>query len=131
MEPTWQPSPYPYLISVRGGEPVPARKEGRFYHCAYQAALGLVWAPQDVRVLEHDPNRDFYVEVRDAYLAEHPEARAQLLPKPESPNATVPEVPRKAEQPPLWEQVPDHPGGRRSPEGVHSRSSAPRHAPRY
>jgi len=68
------PSRYPYLISVRGGRPRPARRDGSYYVCAYPTHLGLWWAPRDVKVLDYDPHRDFYQELRAAYLAAHPEA---------------------------------------------------------
>lgn len=60
---------YPYLISVRGGRPVPARKDGHYYVCAYPVFLGLWWSPREVRVLEYDPHRDFYREQRQAQEA--------------------------------------------------------------
>lgn len=60
---------YPYLVSVRGGRPVPARKEGHYHVCAYPVFLGLWWSPREVRVLEHDPHRDFYREQRQAQEA--------------------------------------------------------------
>ena len=66
MESYETPSRYPYLISIRGGRPVPARKEGHYYVCAYQVFLGLWWSPREVRILEHDPHRDFYREQRQA-----------------------------------------------------------------
>lgn len=52
------PSRYPYLISVRGGRPVPARKDGSYNVCAYQTFLGLWWSPREVTVLDYDPHRD-------------------------------------------------------------------------
>ena len=66
MESDERPSRYPYLISVRGGRPVPARKDGHYYVCAYQVFLGLWWSPREVKVLEYDPHRDFYREQRQA-----------------------------------------------------------------
>lgn len=74
MESNETPSRYPYLISVRGGRPRPARRDGSYYVCAYPTHLGLWWAPRDVKVLNYDPHRDFYQELRAAYLAAHPEA---------------------------------------------------------
>ena len=68
------PSRYPYLISVRGGRPVPARKDGSFYVCAYETFLGLWWSRREVTVLDYDPHRDFNREQRHAYLDAHPEA---------------------------------------------------------
>ena len=59
-------SRYPYLISVRGGRPVPAYRDGPSYVCAYQTSLGLWWRPAEVTVLQHDPHRDFYQEHRQA-----------------------------------------------------------------
>ena len=66
MESDEMPSRYPYLISVRGGRPVPARKDGHYYVCAYQVFLGLWWSPREVKVLEYDPHHDFYREQRQA-----------------------------------------------------------------
>ncbi len=66
MESDETPSRYSYLISVRGGHPVPARKDGHYYVCAYQVFLGLWWSPREVRVLDYDPHRDFYLEQRQA-----------------------------------------------------------------
>ena len=51
MESDETPNRYPYLISVRGGRPVPARKDGDYYVCAYPVFLGLWWSPREVRVL--------------------------------------------------------------------------------
>ncbi len=70
------PVRYPYLISVRGGRPVPARKDGHFYVCAYETFLGLWWSPREVRVLEHDPQRDFYRQERQALLDAHSSTEA-------------------------------------------------------
>ena len=69
MQPEETLSRYPFLISVRRSRPVPARKEGYYYVCAYEVFLGLWWPPREVTVLEHDPHRDFYreqIEARDA-----------------------------------------------------------------
>lgn len=62
------PVKYPYLIRVRHGRPVPARKDGPYYVCAYETFLGLWWSPREVTVLEYDPHRDFYREQRQAKL---------------------------------------------------------------
>jgi hypothetical protein len=43
---------YPFLVSVRGSQPVPARKEGRYFWLRHQVCLGIVWGPSDVTVLE-------------------------------------------------------------------------------
>lgn len=68
----WEsPSRYPYLISVRGGRPVPARKDGRYYVTAYQTWLGIWWPPAEVTVLQYDPHRDFFQEIRRAYEEAH------------------------------------------------------------
>ncbi len=74
------PSRYPYLISVRGGGPRPARRDGTYYVCAYPTHHGLWWAPRDVTVLDYDPHRDFLGELRAAWLATHPEAAAPVDP---------------------------------------------------
>lgn len=63
------PVKYPYLIRVRHGRPVPARKDGPYYVCAYETFLGLWWSPREVTVLEYDPHRDFYREQRQARLS--------------------------------------------------------------
>lgn len=116
------PSRYPYLISVRGGRPVPARKDGSFYVCAYETFLGLWWSRREVTELEYDPHRDFYREQRQAYLDAHPEAAkapataAHPTPvKPEPTPAASPDLTDEA--PVLWERVssrrwpaPRHPG---------------------
>jgi hypothetical protein len=43
---------YPFLVSVRGSQPVPARKEGGYFWLRHQVCLGIVWGPGDVTVLE-------------------------------------------------------------------------------
>ena len=94
MESDEQPSRYPYLISVRGGRPIPAHKDGSSYLCAYQTQLGLWWAARDVRVLEYDPHRDFYREMRQAYIAAHPASPTTAdTPAPAAP-ATDDDTPR-------------------------------------
>lgn len=99
------PSRYPYLISVRGGRPVAARKDGSYYVCAYETQLGLWWPRREVRVLEYDPHRDFYREQRQAYLDAHPEAAQR--------QAAAPESTTKA--PALWERVAHRPVSRPAP----------------
>ena len=93
----------PYLIRVRHGRPVPARKDGHYYVCAYPVFLGLWWSPREVRVLEHDPHRDFYREQRQAQEAINgdtaPDAR---------PVASTDTVTTKADASadvPAWERV--------------------------
>lgn len=114
------PSRYPYLISVRGGRPVPARKDGSFYVCAYQTFLGLWWPPREVQVLEYDPHRDFYREQRQAYLDAHPEeSNSQATPTPPAPAQTEPTPaasPDLTDDPPaLWERVASRPVARPTP----------------
>ena len=99
MEPNDQPSPYPYLISVRGSRPVAARRDGSYYVCAYQVQLGLWWAARDVTVLEYDPSRNFYREQRQAYLASHPEAVTDpiaIAPHEASPEVAGPATPESS-----------------------------------
>jgi hypothetical protein len=43
---------YPLLVSVRGSQPVPARKEGGYFWLRHQVCLGIVWGPGDVTVVE-------------------------------------------------------------------------------
>ena len=108
------PSRYPYLISVRGGRPVPARKDGSYYVCAYQTFLGLWWPPREVQVLEYDPHRDFYREQRQAYLDDHPEESSSQA-APTAPAQTLTEPTPAAspdltdEAPALWERVASRP----------------------
>lgn len=114
------PSRYPYLISVRGGRPVAARRDGSYYVCAYETQLGLWWPRREVRVLEYDPHRDFYREQRRAYLDAHPEAA-------KAPAKTANTTPEQQEQPPaafpdltdeapvLWERVSSRPVARPAP----------------
>lgn len=97
------PSRYPYLISVRGGRPVPARRDGSYYVCAYQTFLGLWWPPREVRVLEYDPHRDFYREQRQAQQADKPDATDAVAPVAGSPAAAV--GPDANGDTPVWERV--------------------------
>lgn len=114
------PSRYPYLISVRGGCPVAARKDGSYYVCAYETQLGLWWPRREVRVLEYDPHRDFYREQRQAYLAAHPEAAhhqaaaAVVPPEEEDPPAAAAAA-SGIEAPALWERVAQLPASRPAP----------------
>lgn len=108
------PSRYPYLISVRGGRPVPARKDGSFYVCAYETFLGLWWSRREVTVLEYDPHRDFYREQRQAYLDAHPEAAnypaAAPITTPVQPEPTPAASTDLTDDPPaLWERVASRP----------------------
>jgi len=114
------PSRYPYLISVRGGRPVPARKDGSFYVCPYETFLGLWWSRREVTVLEYDPHRDFYREQRQAYLDAHPEAANDPAAapiatpvQPESKSTASPDLTDEA--PALWERVPSRPVARPAP----------------
>lgn len=104
------PSRYPYLISVRGGRPVPARKDGSFYVCAYETLLGLWWSRREVTVLEYDPHRDFYREQRQAYLNAHPEAAKAPAKTANTPPEQQEQFPAASsdltdEAPVLWERV--------------------------
>jgi len=109
MESDETPSRYPYLISVRGGRPVPARKDGPYYVCAYQVFLGLWWAPREVRVLEYDPHRDFYREQRQAKEAAQRDSAPDAEPVASKATTATPEAATDA---PVWERV-DSPGPRR------------------
>ena len=103
MESYETPVRYPYLISVRGGRPVPARKDGHYYVCAYQVFLGLWWSPREVRVLEYDPHRDFYREQRQAK-----EAAASGTSQDAGTSAskgTTPAEPDTGVDAPMWERV--------------------------
>jgi len=98
------PSQYPYLISVRGGRPVPARRDGHYYVCAWVTFLGLWWGRRDVEVLQHDPQRDFYREYlqqRQAAKAAEPQ-RAAPDPDPPAPptNQQSPTQPERRAVPP-------------------------------
>lgn len=110
MESDETPSRYPYLISVRGGRPVPARKDGHYYVCAYQVFLGLWWSPREVKVLAYDPHRDFY---REQSLAKEAAARgtAPVAGTAASKDTTTAE-PDTDGNAPMWERV-DSPGPRR------------------
>jgi hypothetical protein len=114
------PSRYPYLISVRGGRPVAARKDGSYYVCAYETQLGLWWPRREVRVLEYDPHRDFYREQRQAYLDAHPEAahhqaaEAVVPPEEEDPPAAAAAA-SGIEASALWERVAQQPVPRPAP----------------
>jgi hypothetical protein len=43
---------YPFLVSVRGSQPVLARKEGHYFWLRHEVCLGIVWGPSDVTVLK-------------------------------------------------------------------------------
>jgi hypothetical protein len=43
---------YPFLVSVRGSPPAPARKEDGYFWLRHEMHLGIVWGPRDVTVLE-------------------------------------------------------------------------------
>ena len=109
MESDETPGRYPYLISVRGGRPVPARKDGHYYVCAYQVSLGLWWAPREVRVLEYDPHRDFFREQRQAKEAAQRDSAPYA--GPAASEGLDPAKPDAAAAP-VWERV-DSPGPRR------------------
>lgn len=125
------PSRYPYLISVRGGRPVPARKDGRYYVCAYQTFLGLWWPPREVAVLAYDPHRDFYREQRQAQL----DAHATTPDAPAVDRSPAVDAPRPAAATP--EQEPEvgttEPGSARTVvwERVNTRPAAGRPAPTW
>lgn len=110
-------SRYPYLISVRGGRPVPAHRDGHYYICAYQTFLGLCWPPREVTVLTYDPHRDFYREQRQAQLDAHPEESTDPAP----PLAGEPSQPpgesagSREEGPAVWERVETRPVPRPAP----------------
>lgn len=127
MESDEQPSRYPYLISVRGGRPIPAHKDGSSYLCAYQTQLGLWWAARDVRVLEYDPHRDFYREMRQAYLAAHPASPTTAdTPAPDASTPTAASaVPDAAAG---WEQVASRPVRPPAPVIGSTTPTAPRRA---
>lgn len=123
MQPDETPSRYPYLISVRGGRPVPARRDGTYYVCAYETFLGLWWPPREVRVLEHDPHRDFYREQRQAQQAEQSDEKDAGAPVADRPAAAV--GPDANGDTPVWERV-ESPSPR--PPAPPTASSTP-HAP--
>jgi hypothetical protein len=130
MESDEQTSPYPYLISVRGGRPIAARRDGSYYVCAYETQFGLWWAARDVRVLEHDPHRDFYREQRQAYLAAHPEnTTAPVTPAQDAATsgAATPVPDDTPSDPPGWERVDTLPSDCPSPPAT-PKPAAPRHA---
>lgn len=112
-------SRYPYLISVRGGRPVAARRDGSYYVCAYETQLGLWWPRREVRVLEHDPHRDFYREQRQAYLDAHPEAAhsptASTVAPSEGPNPPPASDGLAEEALTVWERVAPQPLTRPAP----------------
>ncbi len=124
MDSNETPSRYPYLISVRGGRPVPARKEGRSFVCAYQVFLGLWWSPREVRVLEYDPHRDFYREQRQAKEAAQRDAPPGAGPSASEATATLDAATDDA---PVWERV-DSPSPRRPSPPAGSTRYAPRRA---
>ena len=124
MDSNETPSRYRYLISVRGGRPVPARKDGHYYVCAYPVFLGLWWSPREVRVLEHDPHRDFLREQRQAQEATNRDTApdtgqvASIGASPTTSDACA--------DVPAWERV-DNPGPRPPvPPTVRSARYAPR-----
>ena len=126
MDSNETPSRYPYLISVRGGRPVPARKDGHYYVCAYPVFLGLWWSPREVRVLEHDPHRDFYRELRQAQEATNRDSAQDAGPVASTgPVTTKPDAPADVL---AWERV-DNQGPRPpAPPTVRSAPYAPRRA---
>lgn len=125
MESDEMPSRYPYLISVRGGRPVPARKDGHYYVCAYQVFLGLWWSPREVRVLEYDPHRDFYREQRQAKEVAQGDSKPDAGPAA-SEATTTPDA--AITDPSVWERV-DRPGPRRpAPPTAGSTRYVPRRA---
>ena len=66
---------------------MPARRDGRYYVCAYETFLGLWWPPREVRVLEFDPHRDFYREQRQAQQAEQSDAKDAGAPVADNQNS--------------------------------------------
>ena len=107
MESDETPSRYPYLISVRGGRPVPALRDGSNYVCAYETFLGLWWPPREVHVLEYDPHRDFHREQRQVQQSSQGDAEATSVGSPAGvlgPDASA--------DTPVWERV-DNPSPRR------------------
>ena len=126
MQPDETPSRYPYLISVRGGRPVPARRDGTYYVCAYETFLGLWWPPREVRVLEFDPHRDFYREQRQAQQAEQSDEKDAGAPVADTPAAAV--RPDANGDTPVWERV-DSPSPRPpAPPTASSTPQAPQRA---
>jgi len=126
MEPDETPSRYPYLISVRGGRPVPARRDGSYYVCAYETFLGLWWPPREVHVLEHDPHRDFYREQRQPQQAAQQNSTDAAAPVSGSPAARV--GPDASGDTPVWERV-DSPSPRAlAPPTASSTLNAPQRA---
>ncbi len=124
MESDETPSRYPYMISVRGGRPVPARKDGHYYVCAYPVFLGLWWSPREVHVLDHDPHRDFYREQRQAQEATNPDTAPDA--RPVASAGTVTTASDVGADVPAWERV-DNPGPRPpAPPTVRSARYAPR-----
>lgn len=123
MDSNETPSRYPYLISVRGGRPVPARKEGHYFVCAYQVFLGLWWSPREVRVLEYDPHRDFYREQRQAKEAAQPDAPPSAGTSASEANTATPDA--ATDDAPVWERV-DSP----SPRRPNPPAGSPRYVPR-
>lgn len=103
MQPDETPNRYPYLISVRGGRPVPACRDGSYYVCAYETFLGLWWPPREVRVLEFDPHRDFYREQRQAQQAEQSDEKDAGAPVADRPAAAVGAGANRDTQ--VWERV--------------------------
>lgn len=98
-------SRFPYLISVRGGRPVPARKDGHYYVCAYQTFLGL-WSPREVTVLQYDPRRDFLREQRQAHLDAHATPPADSS-TDRSPSEDVNTRPAASRPAPTWDPAPE------------------------
>ena len=125
MESDETPNRYPYLISVRGGRPVPARKDGHYYVCAYPVFLGLWWSPREVRVLEHDPQRDFYREQCQAQDAATGDAAPDARQVASTGITTTSDAGADV---PAWERV-DNPGPRPpAPPTVRSAPYTPRRA---
>lgn len=111
-----KPSRYPYLISVRGGRPVPARRDGHYYVCASQTFLGLWWPPREVTVLTYNPHRDFYHEQRQAQLDAQPQEStgpARPAGEPSQPPGEATDRPEEAAA--VWERVETRPVPRPTP----------------
>lgn len=112
-------SRYPYLISVRGGRPVPARRDGSFCVCAHETQLGLWWPRRAVQVLDYDPRRGFSREERQAHLDTHPEAAQHpatlAAPAYETEPTTAASTDLTGDAPALWEWVASRPVARPVP----------------
>jgi len=125
MESNETPVRYPYLISIRGGRPVPARKDGHYYVCAYQVFLGLWWSPREVRVLEYDPRRDFYREQRQAKEAAQRDSKPDAGPVASEATTATPDAATDA---PAWERVDSRGPRRPAPPTAGSTRYVPRRA---